>query len=158
MASPTRPTLIRSVAWVWKSRHPPPTDHERRMVLRDEWPWIVAALDEGPERDGMTASERHMLCDVATGLRSAELRDLKRSSPELSGNRTAIFMRAAPRKSSEPFRICHQSLLSVYENTQRQKHRRPPGSICPPIARWQQCCVRLGCRKSALAQRRWQER
>jgi len=54
--------------------------HERRMLLHNEWDWLRAITEQGPERYGMTGRERMLLYAVAiqTGLRSGECRSLTR--------------------------------------------------------------------------------
>jgi integrase len=53
---------------------------ERRMLLPDEWHWLLDAKIDGPERGQVTGRERALLYTTAiqTGLRSNELRKLTR--------------------------------------------------------------------------------
>ena len=61
---------------------------QRRFLLPDEWRLVQAATLTGPQRDGMSGTERALLYELAivTGLRSGELRSLKRSSLDLASN------------------------------------------------------------------------
>jgi len=55
---------------------------ERRMILPEEWPWLERGTNEVGDQYGMTGAERRALYDMAiqTGLRSNEIRSLRRSS------------------------------------------------------------------------------
>ena len=48
------------------------------MLLIEEWRWLRAVTQQGPERRGMTGHARQLLYETAiqTGLRSSELRSL----------------------------------------------------------------------------------
>jgi len=86
----------------------PDTDRrfERRMVLPNEWPWLRAATQSGPDRYGMTAVERFVLYATAvqTGLRSNELRCLRRGKCFLDASPPYITCRASTTKSRKEAR------------------------------------------------------
>ena len=73
----------------------------RRMLLPEEWPFLLSATVNGPDRHGMTGPERALLYQVAvaTGLRSGELRSLTRSSIVLNQGRPYIQLKAAGAKN-----------------------------------------------------------
>lgn len=83
----------------------PKTDRriERRMLLPDEWPHLLAATEAGPDRNGLTGSERATLYWLAiqTGLRANETSGITRGSIVLTGERPYVVVKAAGRLSSE---------------------------------------------------------
>ncbi|HND54564.1 MAG TPA: site-specific integrase, partial [Pirellulaceae bacterium] len=86
----------------------PATDrrHERRALLADEWPWLEAAARGGPDRYGMTGPERATLYRLAieTGLRSAELRSLTRSSLRLDDDAPCVVVAGRATKNKKDAR------------------------------------------------------
>lgn len=85
----------------------PETDrrHERRMLLPDEWPWLVAALEATDVvRNGMSSAERLLLYRTAiqTGLRAGELFELTRGKLTLGGKSPFISCKAAGTKNKKP--------------------------------------------------------
>ena len=77
---------------------------ERRMLLPSEWPYLLAATESGPDRNGMTGPDRALLyrLAIATGLRSNELRSLTRTSVALDAPRPFIRVKAADTKNGKP--------------------------------------------------------
>jgi integrase len=90
------------------SKHDPKADRkrERRMLLPDEWPWLRSATLAGPDRFGMLPAERMLLYAVGiqTGLRSNELRSLKRGQLFLEAETPFITCKAQSTKNSKPAR------------------------------------------------------
>ena len=76
---------------------------ERRMLLPSEWPYLYAATQSGPDRNGMTGSDRALLYQlaIATGLRSNELRSLTRTSAVLDAPRPFIRVKASDTKNGK---------------------------------------------------------
>ena len=76
---------------------------ERRMLLLDEWPWLVAATLRGPDRLGMDGTERMLLYRTAveTGLRSSELRSLTRGNLYLREDSPFITCKAGSTKNRQ---------------------------------------------------------
>ena len=74
---------------------------ERRMLLPEEWPWLKLATESGPERHGMTGHERLLLYRTAiqTGLRSTELRSLKRGNLYVAGEVPYITAKSSDTKN-----------------------------------------------------------
>ena len=88
-------------------KKPTPTrQRERRFLSVDEWRWLRATTDHGPERMGMDGRARRMLYDLAiqTGLRSGELRALTRSSLMLDSERPFILLEARQTKNGKAAR------------------------------------------------------
>ena len=77
---------------------------ERRMLLPDEWPHLLTATANGPDRNGMDGAERALLYTVAiaTGLRSNELRSLTRTSVVLDAPKPFIRVKPADTKNGKP--------------------------------------------------------
>jgi len=77
--------------------------HERRMLLQDEWEWLRATTERGPERYGMTGHERMLLYAVAiqSGLRSSECRSLTRGRMCLDGDLHRIVCKARSTKNKK---------------------------------------------------------
>ncbi len=77
---------------------------ERRMLLPDEWPHLLTATADGPERNGMDGAERTLLYQlaIATGLRSNELRSLTRTSVVLDATRPYVRVKPADTKNGKP--------------------------------------------------------
>ena len=86
----------------------PATDrrHERRMLLPEEWDWLRAITEHGPERYGMTGRERMLLYGVAiqTGLRSKECRSLTRGRLYLDVDKPYITAKAGSTKNRKDAR------------------------------------------------------
>ena len=83
-------------------KKPAPTrQRERRYLQPDEWAWLRMATGNGPERFGMDAQARRLLYETAiqTGLRSTEIRSLRRTSLVLDGKRPHILLAAGDAKS-----------------------------------------------------------
>jgi integrase len=79
----------------------------RRMLLPEEWPFLEAATMDGPERFGMSGSERALLYRTAiqTGLRAKELRSLKRESFVLGATQPYVILDAASAKNRRSARV-----------------------------------------------------
>ena len=79
---------------------------ERRMLLPDEWHWLRDATKTGPDRFGMTGSERVLLYATAiqTGLRSNELRSLTRGRMFLDSQPPFITCKARSTKNKKDAR------------------------------------------------------
>ena len=75
--------------------------HVRRPLEPDELRKLLTATRGGPERHGMTGENRYWLYRIAaeTGLRSNELRSLRRASIELDGSEPAIALDASAAKN-----------------------------------------------------------
>ncbi|WP_144056544.1 tyrosine-type recombinase/integrase [Rhodopirellula europaea] len=81
--------------------------HERRMLLPDEWQWIVTALNQQPfDRNSMSASERILLYQTAiqTGLRATELAELPRNKLILLRGTPHVLCGSAGTKNRKPAR------------------------------------------------------
>jgi len=76
----------------------------RRMLLPDEWPWLLSATITGQPWNGISPVERALLYATAiqTGLRSNELRSLVRADLFLAGDRPHVRCRAENTKNDEP--------------------------------------------------------
>jgi len=75
---------------------------ERRMLLHEEWAWLRSVTEtEGVIRFGMEAGERVLLYATAiqTGLRSNELRSLKRGNIHAGDRQPYITIRAGETKN-----------------------------------------------------------
>ena len=83
----------------------PRTDRrmERRILEHAEWDCLIRAVTAGEEAYGLTGQERALLYSVAvqTGLRSGELRDLRRGHLYLDGSAPYIRAKAAITKNSK---------------------------------------------------------
>ncbi len=83
----------------------PGTDrrYERRMLLPDEWTWLVYTLANTPARYGMPADERHLLylTAIQTGLRVSELRSLTRGRLHLDSETPYIICKADSTKNKK---------------------------------------------------------
>ena len=79
---------------------------ERRILLPEEWPWLIQATLDGPERYEMESAERRLLYETAiqTGLRSAELRSLTRGNLVIDANAAMIVCKARSTKNSKDAR------------------------------------------------------
>ena len=79
---------------------------ERRMILPEEWRWLVSAIASGLARYGTTGSERLLLYNTAiqTGLRSNELRSLTRGRLYLDADPPYITCKAGSTKSRKDAR------------------------------------------------------
>ena len=86
----------------------PATDRrkQRRMLSRDEWFRLERATVTGPERCGMSGTERRLLYATAlqTGLRSGELRSLTRGSLFLEGTPPYVVCEAGSTKNRQQAR------------------------------------------------------
>ncbi len=73
----------------------------RRFLTVDEWRWLRATTEHGPERFGMTGPERALLYAVAieTGLRAGELATLTRAHLSLTGSQPHILLSASETKN-----------------------------------------------------------
>jgi len=71
--------------------------HDRRALDVEELRWLLDTTRNGPERYGMSGSERATLYRLAveTGLRAGELASLTRSSFDLDGDRPTVRVAAA---------------------------------------------------------------
>jgi len=80
--------------------------HERRMLLHEEWDWLRATTEQGPERYGMTGHERMLLYAVAiqSGLRSGECRSLTRGRLMLDDGQPYIVCKARSTKNKKDAR------------------------------------------------------
>jgi len=88
-------------------KKPAPTrQRERRFLSVDEWRWLRATTDHGPERMGMKGHARRLLYELAiqTGLRSGELRALTRSSLMLDAERPYVLLEARQTKNGKAAR------------------------------------------------------
>jgi integrase len=76
---------------------------ERRMLLPDEWPHLMAATTAGTDRNGMVGADRALLyrLAIATGLRSNKLRSLNRTSIVLDATRPYVRVKAADTKNGK---------------------------------------------------------
>ena len=79
---------------------------ERRILLPDEWPWLIHATLEGPERFDMSPGERRLLYETAiqTGLRSGELRSLSRGNLVMDAHSAMIVCKARSTKNRKDAR------------------------------------------------------
>ncbi|MCA9206354.1 MAG: hypothetical protein KDA59_25050, partial [Planctomycetales bacterium] len=79
---------------------------ERRMLLPAEWPWLRYAAENGPERFKTTGAERLLLYSTAiqTGLRSGELRSLKRGRLYLDAEPPYVTCKAGNTKNAKDAR------------------------------------------------------
>ncbi len=70
---------------------------ERRMLLHDEWEWLRTTTQNSESRHGMLGQERMLLYAVAiqTGLRSNELRSLRRGRLFLDVAMPYIYMQGS---------------------------------------------------------------
>jgi integrase len=75
---------------------------QRRMILPAEWAWIKKALASSGKKNGQEARERLLMYRLAmeTGLRSSELRSLKRSSLQF-GSEPHVLVPASVTKNSK---------------------------------------------------------
>ena len=80
--------------------------YERRMLLPEEWQRLKAVTEAGPERYGMTGTERVLLYETAiqTGLRSYELRSLTRGRLVPNADPPHITAKARNTKKTEDAR------------------------------------------------------
>lgn len=87
------------------SRPNPNSDrrHKRRMLLPEEWRLLESHVLSAPTILGMTGPERALLYQTAitTGLRSKELRSLKKHHLKLSGEQPAITLDAESTKNRQ---------------------------------------------------------
>jgi len=86
-----------------------PTPHRqrvRRALTVDEWSWLKAATEAGPERLGMPGPERRLLYAVAleTGYRNSELRALRRTDLQLDGDRPSVMLSGSHTKNGKASR------------------------------------------------------
>ena len=79
---------------------------ERRMLLREEWPWLHSATLAGFDRYGSTGAERCLLYAVAiqTGLRANEIRQLRVAKCQLNSSPPHIICRASTTKNRKDAR------------------------------------------------------
>ena len=84
----------------------PIRQRERRFLSVDEWRWLRATTDNGPERMGMDGRARRLLYELAiqTGLRSGELRSIARSSLMLAAERPYVLLEARQTKNGKAAR------------------------------------------------------
>jgi integrase len=87
--------------------------HDRRALSVDELRWLLEITATGPDRYGMSGTERAMLYRLAveSGLRSAELRSLTRGSFQLEGDTPTVVIAAAYAKNRR------QDVLPLKMNT-----------------------------------------
>lgn len=76
---------------------------ERRMLLPAEWQWLVKALEVESVKNGQSSAERCLMYRLAieTGLRSSELRSLKRSALHLDGPEPHVTVKAGTTKNKK---------------------------------------------------------
>ena len=88
---------------------------ERRMLLPEEWEWLRPVTLNGPERFGMSGSERVLLYTTAiqTGLRRAELRSLTRARLFLESKSPFITAKAGSTKNRQAARQFVQADLAA---------------------------------------------
>ena len=88
---------------------------ERRMLLPEEWRLLETATEAGPERYGMTGSERLLLYRTAiqTGLRSNELRSLTRGQLYFDSDPPYITCKAGSTKNRKDARQYIQPELAA---------------------------------------------
>ena len=101
---------------------------ERRMLLPDEWPWLRAATQNGPERFGTPGPERALLYALAiqTGLRSGELRSLTRGRLFLDGPDPYVTCKASQTKNAKD---CRQYVRpDLAEELKRHVATKAPGA------------------------------
>lgn len=86
----------------------PKTDrrHERRMLLPEEWTWLMRGIDSIGESYGMTTIERGLLYETAiqTGLRAGELRELSRGKLQLKSDPPYILAKPSTTKNYQTAR------------------------------------------------------
>ncbi len=103
---------------------------ERRMLLPEEWDWLRSTSAAGPERRGMTGSERALLYATAiqTGLRASELASLTQGQLFLDTERPYITCKAAATKNKQAARQYVRSDLAA----QLTEHiaAKTPGHRC----------------------------
>ncbi len=104
----------------------PKTDRrlERRMLLPEEFNWLVSVTEYEPERYGMTGHERALLYifAVQTGLRSSEIRAVRRSQLYLDGDAPNVVCRAGSTKNrKEACQYLQPSLAAALADDLRQK-------------------------------------
>jgi len=87
---------------------------ERRMLLPEEWQWLLATSVDWVERWAMAAKERLLLYAVAiqTGLRSSELRSLSRGGMFLDGDQPFVTCKAGSTKNRKDARQYVQPALA----------------------------------------------
>ncbi len=88
---------------------------ERRMLLPEEWRLLETATEVGPERYGMTTGERLLLYRTAieTGLRSKELRSLRRGQLYCDSSQLYITCKAGSTKNRQEARQYIDSELAA---------------------------------------------
>ena len=88
---------------------------ERQILLPDEWRRLKPATESGPERYGMTGSERQLLYRTAiqTRLRSNELRNLPRGQLYFDSNPPYITCKAGSTKNRKDARQYIQPELAT---------------------------------------------
>jgi len=111
---------------------------ERRMLLPDEWPWLRDVTTNGPERFGIDGQERMLLYSTAiqTGLRSGELRSLKRGRLYLDSDKPYIVCKAGNTKNATEARQYIQSDLAEA----LRKHvatKTPTANVFKMLAEWE---------------------
>jgi integrase len=79
---------------------------ERRILLPEEWPWLRDVTLEGPARYGVAGIDRYRLYATAiqTGLRSNELRQLRRGDCHLDVSPAYLTARAGTTKNGKEAR------------------------------------------------------
>ncbi len=88
-------------------KKPSPTrQRSRRFLTVDEWRWLRHVTEQGEERAGMSGHARRLLYETAiqTGLRSKELRSLKRTSLVLDATPPYILLEARQTKNKKSAR------------------------------------------------------
>jgi len=88
---------------------------ERRMLLPDEWPRLVASTEAGPVRNGMTGNERLLLYRTAiqTGLRAGELRSLNKGRLVCDASASYVTCKAGSTKNRDFARLFIQADLAA---------------------------------------------
>ncbi len=76
---------------------------ERRMLLPAEWPWLLAATVNGPERGEVSGRDRAIMYAMAiqTGLRAMELRELTRGKLFLDAKPPYVIAKSGITKNSK---------------------------------------------------------
>jgi len=100
----------------------------RRMLLPTEWPYLKAATLKSGPRNGISPIERITLYETAiqTGLRSAELRSLKKVDLFLAGDKPYIRCRAENTKNGNVAKQYIEKNLA--EDLRRLTANKTPGA------------------------------
>ncbi len=108
----------------------------RRMILPGEWNWVQTALAVEVLRNGQSSQERLLMYRAAieTGLRSNELRELKRSSLTLDSDNPHVTAKASTTKNSKMAKqLLSDSLAGDLAKFCQRKH--PGAAVFNPVSR-----------------------